>query len=103
METCYSKWSSPPNKLKTQFGQVIFEQLQDFCIAGVRIEWCKARARAARRSEEVDLLLEEMRRVLGYLEWEIGAWRSRVTMRQLNKVPEQELKAHSVKRVCLLI
>ncbi|KAG1800908.1 uncharacterized protein HD556DRAFT_1430245 [Suillus plorans] len=55
----------------------------------IHIEWCKARARAARWSEEVDLLLEEMRRVLVYLEWEIEAWRSRATRHQINKLPEQ--------------
>ncbi|KAG1856516.1 hypothetical protein C8R48DRAFT_749130 [Suillus tomentosus] len=60
------------------------------------------RARTARWSEEVDLLLEEMRRVLAYLEWEIGAWRSRATMRQLNKVPEQEgLEAYAFRQAGL--
>lgn len=74
----------------------------NFCVAGVRIEWCKARACAAHWSEEVDLLLEEMQRVLAYLEWEIGAWRSHATMRQLNKVPEQEgLEAYAFHQVGL--
>ncbi|KAG1851559.1 hypothetical protein C8R48DRAFT_750003 [Suillus tomentosus] len=58
--------------------KILNRDSHNFCVAGVRIEWCKARARAARWSEEVDLLLEEMRRVLAYLEWEIGAWRSRI-------------------------
>ncbi|KAG2050816.1 hypothetical protein BDR06DRAFT_983821 [Suillus hirtellus] len=54
------------------------------------------------RSEEVDLLLEEMWRVLAYLEWEIGAWRSCATMRQLNKVPEQEgLEAYAFRQAGL--
>ncbi|KAG1893939.1 uncharacterized protein F5891DRAFT_1131100 [Suillus fuscotomentosus] len=68
----------------------------------VHIEWCKARAHAAHWSEEVDLLLEEMQRVLAYLEWEIGACSSHVTMRQLNKVPEQEgLEAYAFRQVGL--
>ncbi|KAG1892033.1 hypothetical protein F4604DRAFT_1875514 [Suillus subluteus] len=45
------------------------EGLQD-CL---RIEWCKARAREARWSEELLLLLEEMRRVLMFLTWQ-GTW-----------------------------
>ncbi|KAL1948716.1 hypothetical protein VTO73DRAFT_10522 [Trametes versicolor] len=42
----------------------------------LRVEWCKARARARRWSEEVDLLLEEMRRVIVYHEWERARWSS---------------------------
>ncbi|KAG2742314.1 hypothetical protein P692DRAFT_20811856 [Suillus brevipes Sb2] len=34
-----------------------------------RIEWCKARARAMRWAEEVELLKEEMRRILQFFEW----------------------------------
>ncbi|KAG0691527.1 hypothetical protein DFH29DRAFT_1010861 [Suillus ampliporus] len=37
---------------------------------GVRIEWCKSRARALRWSEEVELLREEMRRVLQFFAWQ---------------------------------
>ncbi|KAG1845839.1 hypothetical protein F4604DRAFT_1884248 [Suillus subluteus] len=37
---------------------------------GVRIEWCKTRARALRWSEEVELLREEMRRVLQFFAWQ---------------------------------
>src|ERR1700722_1694276 len=38
------------------------------------VEWCKARARALRWTEEVQLLLEEMRRVLQFLEWKSRFW-----------------------------
>ncbi|KIJ58413.1 hypothetical protein HYDPIDRAFT_81314, partial [Hydnomerulius pinastri MD-312] len=40
----------------------------------VRIEWCKARARARRWAEEVELLREEMRRVLAFFEWHTAWW-----------------------------
>ncbi|KAH7905933.1 hypothetical protein BJ138DRAFT_1017003 [Hygrophoropsis aurantiaca] len=40
----------------------------------VRMEWCRARARAMRWSEEVDLLQEEMRRVLQYFAWHATWW-----------------------------
>ncbi|KAF7980678.1 hypothetical protein HWV62_37111 [Athelia sp. TMB] len=40
----------------------------------LRIEWCKARARAYRWSEEVFLLLEEMTRVKKYHTWHADWW-----------------------------
>ncbi|KAJ7023335.1 hypothetical protein C8F04DRAFT_1271539 [Mycena alexandri] len=40
----------------------------------LRIEWSRAKARKKRWEEEVELLREEMRRVLRYLEWEQGRW-----------------------------
>lgn len=45
----------------------------------LRIEWCRSRARAMRWSEEVLLLLEEMRRVLAYLEWHASWWEEQST------------------------
>ncbi|KAF9782642.1 hypothetical protein BJ322DRAFT_1022239 [Thelephora terrestris] len=39
-----------------------------------RLEWSKARARAARWSKEVLLLREEMRRVLAFLRWKSNDW-----------------------------
>ncbi|KAK6977461.1 hypothetical protein R3P38DRAFT_3237208 [Favolaschia claudopus] len=45
----------------------------------LRIEWTKARARARRWQEEVDLLEEEYRRVLISLEHEAKHWETRVT------------------------
>ncbi|KAJ6566718.1 hypothetical protein B0H19DRAFT_1025332 [Mycena capillaripes] len=44
----------------------------------VRIEWAKARARAMRWREEVDLLEEEMRRVLQFLRWRSQWWAKQV-------------------------
>ncbi|KAJ7447046.1 hypothetical protein B0H11DRAFT_2151984 [Mycena galericulata] len=41
----------------------------------LRVEWAKARARAHRWTEEVDLLEEEMRRTLVFLDWRAGWWR----------------------------
>ncbi|KAJ7092911.1 hypothetical protein B0H15DRAFT_777021 [Mycena belliarum] len=43
---------------------------------GLRVQWAKARARARRWSEEVDLLEEEMRRILVFLEWRASWWRA---------------------------
>ncbi|OJT08336.1 hypothetical protein TRAPUB_763 [Trametes pubescens] len=53
-------------------------QLQDSLQESLRVEWCKARARAHRWSEEVELLQEEMRRVVAYHDWAAQQWRDRV-------------------------
>ncbi|KAG2345649.1 hypothetical protein BDR05DRAFT_1013616 [Suillus weaverae] len=44
---------------------------------GVRVEWCKSRTRALRWAEEVELLQEEMRHVLQFLEWQADWWAAR--------------------------
>ncbi|KAG2743901.1 hypothetical protein P692DRAFT_20878551 [Suillus brevipes Sb2] len=41
---------------------------------GVRIEWCKSCVRALRWSEEVELLTEEMCRVLEFFTWQQAWW-----------------------------
>ncbi|KAF7319065.1 CxC2 domain-containing protein [Mycena chlorophos] len=43
----------------------------------VRVEWCKARARKQRWDEEVELVREEMKRVLRSLSWEQKQWQQR--------------------------
>ncbi|KAG6824960.1 hypothetical protein H0H92_005297 [Tricholoma furcatifolium] len=43
----------------------------------LRIEWCKSRSRAMRFSEEVELLTEEMHRVLRYLRYKEAWWQSK--------------------------
>ncbi|KAG1784907.1 uncharacterized protein HD556DRAFT_1451293 [Suillus plorans] len=46
----------------------------DVLTDALQIEWCKARARANRWTEEVELLLEEMRRVRVFLSWHATWW-----------------------------
>jgi hypothetical protein len=46
-------------------------------MAALRVKWCRCRARAMRYAEEVELLLEEMRRVLAFLEWDRDRWNKR--------------------------
>ncbi|KAG1725918.1 hypothetical protein EDB19DRAFT_1897703 [Suillus lakei] len=43
-------------------------------VDGVRIEWCKSRARVLHWAEEVDLLQEEMRWVLQFFNWQANWW-----------------------------
>ncbi|KAJ7795160.1 hypothetical protein B0H14DRAFT_2391995 [Mycena olivaceomarginata] len=47
----------------------------------LRIEWAKTRAKAMRYAEEIDLLEEEMRRVLQFLQWRADWWTSLVGLR----------------------
>lgn len=48
--------------------------LCSFSSPALRIEWCKSRARAMRFSEEVELLLEENRRILQFFQWQESWW-----------------------------
>ena len=41
---------------------------------GLRCEWAKSKARSARWKEEVILLIEEMRRVIVFLDWKANWW-----------------------------
>ncbi|KAJ7699410.1 hypothetical protein B0H16DRAFT_1749444 [Mycena metata] len=56
----------------------------------LRVEWAKTRARAARWTEEVDLLEEEMRRILVFLEWKTTWWRG-LKGRRPEAVEDREL------------
>ena len=47
----------------------------------MRVEWAQCVARAVRWEEEVDLLQEEMRRVVQFLEWKSTDWLSRADAR----------------------
>lgn len=48
----------------------------------VRVEWAKARARAERWTEEVQLVHEEMRRTIAYCRWQSQWWAERAVERQ---------------------
>ncbi|KAJ7434289.1 hypothetical protein FB451DRAFT_1468738 [Mycena latifolia] len=51
------------------------EQARKATDEGLHVEWAKTRAKAHRWAEEVDLLEEEMRRTLVFLEWKAAWWR----------------------------
>ncbi|KAF8337834.1 hypothetical protein F5887DRAFT_890334 [Amanita rubescens] len=51
----------------------------------LRVEWCKSRARAMRFSEEVELLQEEMERVLRFFRWQECRWRSNSSLTESKK------------------
>ena len=54
----------------------------------LRIEWCKARARAHRWQEECLLIAEEMRRVVEFFKWQEAWWRS--LSQSLSGVPSDD-------------
>ncbi|KAJ7198691.1 hypothetical protein C8J57DRAFT_1104953, partial [Mycena rebaudengoi] len=56
----------------------------------LRIEWAKARARCMRWREEVDLLEEEMQRILQFLAWRSEWWKAQVGRRELADGPQLE-------------
>lgn len=64
------------------------------CIA-LRIEWCKSRARAARFSEEVELLQEEMQRVLRFFTWQEGDWKSKGELQRWEGIPGENAEGLS--------
>lgn len=55
--------------------------MEEHLDANLRVEWAKSQARAARWSEQVDLVAEEMRRTLAFLEWRAGWWRCQASRR----------------------
>lgn len=66
------------------------------------MEWCKARARAHRWAEEVELLVEEQRRVLQFLRWQEGWWLGKQALIETNDPSLQEgLKAYASRQAAL--
>ncbi|KAF8137103.1 hypothetical protein EV363DRAFT_1156356 [Boletus edulis] len=74
------------------------EGLQD----AIRLEWCKARARANRWAEEVELLVEEQRRTLQFLRWQSDWWLERQALIMTDDPALQEgLKAYALRQAAL--
>ncbi|KAJ7017744.1 hypothetical protein C8F04DRAFT_1214941 [Mycena alexandri] len=71
----------------------------------LRVEWSRAKARKNRWEEEVELLREEMRRVLRYLDWEQGRWAALKvdSAGQTDVTPELRhgLQAYAAKQIAL--
>ncbi|TDL13917.1 hypothetical protein BD410DRAFT_868388 [Rickenella mellea] len=67
---------------------------------GMRVKYCKARARAMRWEEEVELVVEEMRRTIAFLEWQARWWRSQIGRRTDLSSPSLEsgLIAYALKQ-----
>ncbi|KAL1948929.1 hypothetical protein VTO73DRAFT_10735 [Trametes versicolor] len=80
-------WQSTPTpgSLNGEAG-TLGDSLQE----SLRVEWCKARARARRWTEEVVLLQEEMRRVVAYHKWVEDKWSDFVDGRFPNHLDYRE-------------
>jgi hypothetical protein len=72
-------------------------------VTGFRIDWCKARARAERWKEEVELLAEEMSRVLWYLRWKKNWWLAQGRQREdVQSDVKEGLGAYAGKQAAIL-
>ncbi|KAJ7913301.1 hypothetical protein B0H13DRAFT_1873983 [Mycena leptocephala] len=67
------------------------------------VEWVRAKSRKNRWDEEVNVLREEMRRVMRYLEWETWNWNSRaeITRDDLSPATQAGLKAYTLQQAHL--
>lgn len=54
-------------------------------------EWAKSQARMKRWEEEVDIIEEEMRRVIAYHEWKAGWWRGQSTLRSIAGIGDPDI------------
>jgi hypothetical protein len=72
-------------------------------VTAVRVEWSKAKARKERWEEEVDMLREEMKRVLRFLRWRSLWWETRRTTRQTDVSRELAagLEAYAARQAAL--
>lgn len=72
-------------------------------LIGLRVEWAKSHARAQRWSEETVLLVEEMRRVIAYLDWKATWWHAEADRRQGVRVDIADgLKAYAYRQSDLM-
>jgi hypothetical protein len=68
----------------------------------MRVEWCKARARANRWAEEVELLQEEMRRVAAFFEWHAAWWDERAAVGVgFGEIESEALIAYASRQVAI--
>ena len=82
---------------------IIMFVLSNTFFLGLRVEWAKSRARAIRWSEEVTLLVEEMRRVLWFLRWKKLWWMDHAHMRTTASPEVNDgLLAYSAKQAGIL-
>ncbi|KAG0695574.1 hypothetical protein DFH29DRAFT_264856 [Suillus ampliporus] len=75
---------------------------KDNALEDMRIEWCKARARVMCWAEEVELLKEEMRRVLQFFEWDAQCWDEWGLGNTLQDTDEREGRTAYAKRQAVL-
>jgi len=63
-------------------------------ISEMRVEWCKSWVRAYRFSKEVELVTEEMMRVLRYFSWRSEFWRKKASTSAWASMSEARADGH---------
>jgi hypothetical protein len=92
--------SMEPGFLLERMSQSKFRQntlscsLNCYCL-GVRMEWCQSRARAHRFTEEVELLTEEMARILRFFQWKENDWKVKGNIMASQQRPAPLLEAYT--------
>ncbi|KAI0073201.1 hypothetical protein K474DRAFT_1722408 [Panus rudis PR-1116 ss-1] len=66
----------------------------------MRVDWAKAKARMERWEEEIELLHEEMRRVVAYFQWKANWWDQQKSLRLGDGTPELQagLNAYALRQ-----
>jgi len=69
----------------------------------MRVQWATSHARMERWAEEVELLQEEMRRVVAFLEWKSGHWLEKQDTRSTTAAPsiQSGLQAYARKQAAI--
>jgi hypothetical protein len=76
----------------------------DVVVIALRVEWANAKARKNRWEEEVKTAREEMRRIMRYLEFEVGSWTERAASTEEQALPPATragLEAYALKQAAL--
>jgi DnaJ-domain-containing protein 1 len=76
---------------------VVIEMLLTIAVA-LRAEWAMSKARAGRWSEEVDLVVEEMRRVLTFLMHRSKWWLEQISIRDTQAELADGIAAYAAKQ-----
>lgn len=72
------------------------------CTLAYRVEWAKAQARSQRWQEEVELINEEMRRVLVYCDYASEIWKGRIGLRSdLSSALDTGMRAYALKQASM--
>ncbi|EEB99230.1 hypothetical protein MPER_01130, partial [Moniliophthora perniciosa FA553] len=70
--------------------------------ASLRVEWCKARARARRAREELILVDEEMRRSIEFCQWRSKWWLTQVGRRNnISPWVREGIMAYAIKQAAM--
>lgn len=82
-------------KSQSKFGQNTLSCSFNCYRLGVRVEWCQSRARAHRFTEEVELLTEEMARILRFFQWKANDWQVKGNIMASQQRPAPLLEAYT--------